>query len=95
MNTNIITLYNIKESLKNILEEKLLINTKILGLDFFDEELLGDVICLKARDLLRLYFEVQKEFKIEVSEDDINHGKFNTLNNIVDIVYKELNNKCE
>jgi len=80
----------IKDSIKEILNK--IFSVKIFGFseDYCNEDLLGDNFGLKARDLLRLYFEIEKEFKVEIREGDILVGKFRTINNIADCIYKEI-----
>lgn len=55
-----------------------------------NEELLSFRFRLKARDLLTLLFDIEREFKISIPEDDIQTGKFNTFNNIVNLAYEQI-----
>lgn len=54
----------------------------------FDKKLFGGPFNLKARDMLILYFELEKHFKIKFPQRDIIEGKFSTLNEITDLVIK-------
>jgi len=89
MNNN---LNEIKQSIINIIEKRLSVNIKAFGKDVFDEDLTGSKIQLKARELLWLHFEVEKEFKINIPEHDIIDGYFNSINNIAGIVSRVLAN---
>lgn len=83
-------LNDIKQLIMNIIEKKMSVNIKGFGDNVFDKELTGSNMQLKARDLLRLYFEVEKEFKINIPEHDIMDGHFNSINNIAGIVSRIL-----
>lgn len=48
---------------------------------------------LRARDLIYLLYDVEKEFNITISEDDIDNIKFNTIHNIIAIINKQLQQK--
>lgn len=52
--------------------------------NFFSKEL-----GLEPRDLLYLFFDVEKTFDIEISESDILGNKFCTFDNIVEIICSE------
>lgn len=60
-----------------------------------DDNLFGKKFNLRARDIIYLLYDVEKEFDILVNEDDIDNIKFNTIGNIIKIINKELNNKEE
>lgn len=51
-----------------------------------DEKLLGKKLKLKPRDLLYLFFDIEKEFGIVIPEQEIHKGNFDTFNNIVRII---------
>lgn len=55
------------------------------------ENLLGDKFGLKARHLLYLFFDIEKEFGITIPETRIASGQFNTYNNMLDIICDQLN----
>ncbi len=61
--------------------------------DPYKEELLGLKIGLAPYHLLYLFFEVEKTFGIAISEEDIASYKFNSFNDILDIICQELNIK--
>ncbi|WP_243151286.1 acyl carrier protein [Clostridium butyricum] len=92
----------------NDFSENIDINVKLnnifknrFDLDLFNNELdinIDDNILqidfeLRARDLIYLLYDVEKEFNITISEDDINNIKFNTIRNIINIINKELQKK--
>lgn len=74
---------------------------KRFDIDLFDnksdininDNLLGKNFRLKARDLIYLLYDIEKEFNIVISEDDIDNIKFNTINNIISIINKALQQK--
>jgi peptide maturation system acyl carrier-related protein len=89
MNSNF-SINNIKESLKNIIQQKLLNNEIEFVHYYYNKELSGSEIQLRARDLLRLYFEVENYFNIRISQKYVTEGNFNSLDNIAEIVLKEI-----
>lgn len=58
-----------------------------------DDNLLGSKFELRARDLIYLLYDVEKEFNIIISEEDIGNIKFNTVNNILAIINLKLEEK--
>ncbi|MNO02729.1 hypothetical protein D3C81_2232180 [compost metagenome] len=48
---------------------------------------------MKARHLLKLYFEIEENFGISIPEKDIVSGEFNTISNISAIILREIKNK--
>ena len=44
---------------------------------------------LEARDLLYIYFDIEREFGISISEEVIEEGNFDSVNNIISAI--ELN----
>ncbi len=83
---------NIK--LNNIFKNK-------FDIDLFDnkndisinDNLLGKNFRLKARDLIYLLYDIEKEFNIVISEDDIDNIEFNTISNIINIINNKLHQK--
>ncbi|NOW07173.1 peptide maturation system acyl carrier-related protein [Clostridium beijerinckii] len=82
---------NIK--LNNIFKNRFNINLFNNELNI-DDNLLGNKFRLAARDLYYLLCDVEKEFDIIISEDDIDNIKFNTISNIIKIINKELQQKA-
>jgi len=60
-----------------------------------DIELMGMELGLGPRDLLYIFFDVEKEFSITVPEEDIADGRFKTLNGIAAVVCRQLEKTCE
>lgn len=57
--------------------------------NYLDEELLGKKIGFVPRHLLYLYFEIEKKFNISIPQENVVDEKFNTLNNIINIIYMQ------
>ncbi|MBU3179106.1 peptide maturation system acyl carrier-related protein [Clostridium estertheticum] len=60
---------------------------------YINDNLLGNKLSLRARDLMYLLDDVEKEFDITISDDDIDNIKFNTINNIIHIINRGLQQK--
>jgi acyl carrier protein len=80
----------VKEKVLNLFEERFQVNTKHYKEGFCDEELLGKYMRLNGRDLVYLFFDVEKNFDITIPQEDLINGSFNTLNHIIDIICKQL-----
>ena len=48
---------------------------------------------IPARELLHVYFDVKKNFSILIPEDDVAGGRFDTFDNIAEIVYEQMQTK--
>ncbi|AIQ70606.1 hypothetical protein PGRAT_25435 [Paenibacillus graminis] len=83
----------IAESLDEILKNKLLIDTDLWGQDKYNRNFLERDVNMKARHLLKLYFEIEENFGISIPEKDIVSGEFNTISNISAIILREIKNK--
>ncbi len=57
----------------------------------FNKNLLGEEIGLLPRQLLYVFFDIEKEFNIQIPQECIVNGEFDTINNIVNIVLRQLN----
>jgi len=79
----------VKIKLKDIMENTFEMNFDAFGNDFVNMDLLGTQVGFKASDLVSLYFNVIKEFNINIPEKDIIEGKFNTFNNIAGIICRQ------
>ncbi len=55
-----------------------------------DDNVLGKKLKFRARDLIYLVYEIEKEFNITISDEDIDETKINTIRNIITIINKEL-----
>lgn len=85
---------DINVKLNNIFKnrfDKDLFNNEI-DLDI-DDNLLQRKFKFRARDLIYLLSDVEREFNITISDDDIDNIKFNTIGNIINIINKELQKK--
>jgi len=51
-----------------------------------NKKLLGNEIGMKPRDLLYLFCDIENEFGIQIPQEAIITGKFDTLANIVEII---------
>ncbi len=60
-----------------------------------DQHLLGHKVGFGPSELLYLYFDTEKEFGITISEEHIASGRFSTLNNIVKIIFDEIQSKAD
>lgn len=85
---------NIADRLKGIMNNRFELDMdtreeQALRLDF-----LGAAWGLSARDLLYLYFDVEKEFGISIPEEDVAAGHFNSFNNIMGIIRTQVQEKA-
>ncbi len=55
-----------------------------------DDNVLGKKLKFRARDLIYLVYDIEKEFNITISDEDIDETKINTIRNIITIINKEL-----
>lgn len=85
METNLSEKYML-ERLVKILKNRLDINEEMFSGDFKKHKLLGPRFRLDSFQLVYLFFEVEKEFNIRISQDDICSGKFSTIENIIEII---------
>jgi peptide maturation system acyl carrier-related protein len=76
--------------LKELFKSRFNIDMRAVSGEFYDKHLLGRDIGMKARDLLYAYFDIKKEFGINIPEEEIAAGKFNTFNNMVEIISNQL-----
>jgi len=66
-----------------------------MDLDKCDDEalgknLLGNEFGMKPRDLIYLFFDIEKEFNITIPQEDIAEGRFNSFNNMIGIIRNQL-----
>lgn len=83
----------INQKLEKIMEYRFEINMRNFDENSREKELLGDVFRLEARDMIYLFFDIEKEFGITIPEEDIVNGKFATLNSISGIINEQLKMK--
>jgi peptide maturation system acyl carrier-related protein len=70
----------------DIIKNKIGIIINEVDEDNFNENLLGEKVGMKARDLVMLYFEIEKVFKIKISENQFESKGFDTINHIVQML---------
>lgn len=58
--------------------------------EFGDKKLLGREFGMPPRDLLYLFFDIEKEFGISIPQESIASGEFSTYNGICRMIEKEL-----
>lgn len=56
----------------------------------YHKKLLGLQICMPARELLHVYFDVEQEFGISIPEEEIVAGNFDTAEHIAEIIERQL-----
>lgn len=75
----------IREELIDILNDKYGIKTDKSD-STYDLNLLGKAMNMGASDLLCFFLEVEKQYNITVSEEDIIQGSFKTINSIAELI---------
>lgn len=78
----------IKNKIYEILNDKMKIRFSVEELPQYS--LLDPRIGLMPRDLLMLFFELQKEFQISFEEKDIMEKRFDYLDTMIDIIAEKL-----
>ena len=76
----------IKARLAKILKQRYQIDLLEKPADFCDQKLLGEGSKIGPADLIYLFFDIEREFQIEIPEKVVVDGRFNTLNNIIEII---------
>lgn len=87
------TKYDIYTKLNKFFNETYGIKLSDVDSRNLDGNLLGDLYGLAARDLLYLYFYIEKEFEIYIPGQDIAEGKFCSVNGIIDIISSQIDKK--
>jgi peptide maturation system acyl carrier-related protein len=83
----------IETKLEKIFRERFGIDIKSLDDEKRRKNLLGCEFCMVPRDLLYLFFDIEREFDIDLPEEEIAAGRFNSLENIASIIrVKQENN---
>ena len=77
----------IEEKVKDILKKYRNLEQKK---DWKNQKLLGNDLKFSARDLINVYVELEKEFDIHFKEKDIVAGKFDTFDDIIKLINKEI-----
>jgi peptide maturation system acyl carrier-related protein len=81
----------ILQEIIGILEARFSRFPKKLNYNSENDNLFGKPFNLEPRDLLFLLYEIERNFNIVVPQEEILKGNFNTLKNITDIVYSQMN----
>lgn len=79
----------ITERVCKVLVKKIDVNYRLLTEEGLELPLTGRKIGLRARDLVYLFFEVEKEFDIKINTDNLENYKFNTILGIVELVMEQ------
>ncbi len=80
----------ITETLNEIFRSRFDIDLNAINRGFYDKNLLGTEWGLASRDLVYLFFDIEKKWNIAIPEEDILSEKFTTVNNIIDIISGQL-----
>lgn len=81
---------NDKETIRNKLLDILKNKYNIKETDNIDSlNLLGKTIKMGASDLMCLFLDVEKEFNIVISQEDVIAGRFKTINKIIELIYEK------
>ncbi|EPR11736.1 peptide maturation system acyl carrier-related protein [Ruminiclostridium papyrosolvens] len=83
----------INEKLLKIFESRFDMDLSESWEEVQDEHFLGSKMRMAPRDLLYLHSDIEKEFNIKISQEHIISGKFNSLNNIINIISYGLKEK--
>ncbi|EPY2272403.1 peptide maturation system acyl carrier-related protein [Clostridium sporogenes] len=67
--------------------------SKYCNLSYRNSNLLSREFGLVARDLIYLLYDIEDKFNITVPQEDIDNGRFNNINNIIDIIDEQISYK--
>lgn len=81
---------NIEKILIHLLAERLQVNPTMLIRENYDIPLTGRIFGFYARDLVYLFFEIEKYFNVQIATEDLSDGRFNTITGII----KLLKDRC-
>lgn len=76
----------IYEIIVEVLKNRLNVNPVILTHNNFNVPLTNRLFGFTARDLMYLFFEIERAFKINIDVNHLNHNKFNTITGIYELV---------
>ncbi len=93
MTDTVLMMEDIKKRLDGIFKKRFGVDIGAMKEEFKDKKLLGREIGMPPRDLLYLFFDIEKEFAISISQESIATGKFSTYSNICKIISNEMKNK--
>ena len=81
---------NIEKELENIFLKRFKLDFKEMDIEAKNDYLLSSNIKLAPRDLLYVFVDIEEEFKIAIPESYVIEGRFNTFNNILQIIKDEI-----
>lgn len=85
----------IRLQLEELFKELFCIDMSKYSNEDMDRPLTSKLYGLHARNLVYLFFEVEKKFKITIQESDITELRFDSFNNILKIIESNLEkDKC-
>jgi peptide maturation system acyl carrier-related protein len=87
---NIINHEEIYEKLQNIFSNRFEIDLESIAKENFDKHLLGSDFRLAPRNLVYIYLDIEKDFGISIPDEDVATGGLNTINKIIEMVYRQL-----
>ena len=80
----------IEEKIKHILTSKLEVNPEILATSSSDTPLLGRGIGLDSMETLSLVAAIEKEFDIEIEDDDLTVDLFKSIGTLAEYVLQKI-----
>jgi peptide maturation system acyl carrier-related protein len=80
----------IEQKLDDIFKNRFGIEMSEIKEQVGDMKFLSQEFGMASRDLLYLYFDIEKEFLIKIPQEVIISGEFSTYNNVFQIIYHEL-----
>ncbi|KEI95774.1 hypothetical protein N494_15285 [Clostridium botulinum A2B7 92] len=81
---------SVQRKLNDIFNRIFDINLNSIDEKLFERSLLGDFFCFEPIDLVCLYMEVEKIFNISIPQEYVVENKFNTINDIKEIIIIQL-----
>lgn len=81
---------DIRSNLVELLREKFRVNPKLLAGEYDREKLTGRVFQFQPRLMVYLLFEVERVFHIHVSAASIVSNRFNSIEDMVEVIREEL-----
>lgn len=81
---------NIKDAILNIIYEKFGVKFDRNDVDSLNINLLNEKTKLKARDLLVLFYELEKCYSLEIPVESVIKGEFKSISSISNIIYSHL-----
>ncbi|ABS42563.1 peptide maturation system acyl carrier-related protein [Clostridium botulinum] len=81
---------SVQRKLNDIFNRIFDINLNSINEELFERSLLGDFFCFEPIDLVCLYMEVEKIFNISIPQEYVVENRFNTINDIKEIIIIQL-----